>query len=107
MQKLTKKSKGIIGVRSIWESDIPGLKFSQLNENKSTEVLIIGGGIAGILCAHKLRSMGVDFILLEADEILSGITKSTTAKITLSHGLIYAKMIPQAVSDSLWYLWLE
>ena len=55
--------------------------------------MIIGGGIAGLLCAYKLKNAGVDCMLVEATEICGGITKNTTAKITLGHGLIYDKMI--------------
>jgi len=55
-------------------------------------VLIIGGGLAGLLCAHRLTQSGVDCIVLEADRICSGITKNTTAKITSQHGLIYNKL---------------
>ena len=52
-------------------------------------MLIIGGGLAGILCAWHLAQAGVDVALAEADTICSGITKNTTAKITAQHGLIY------------------
>jgi glycine/D-amino acid oxidase-like deaminating enzyme len=64
-----------------------------LNGDKRTDVLIVGGGITGILCAYKLKNAGIDCMIAEADEILGGITKNTTAKITLAHGLIYDKMI--------------
>ena len=67
--------------------------YDTLDGNKKTDILIIGGGIAGILCAYKLKNAGVDCMLVEADEICGGITKNTTAKITLGHGLIYDKMI--------------
>ena len=81
-------------MNSIWvEGAEKKFSFASLNENKSTDVLIIGGGIAGILCAYKLMTAGVECVLAEAGEILSGITKNTTAKITLSHGLIYDKLI--------------
>ena len=80
-------------MESIWENDSPRVRFDTLKENKSTDVLIIGGGIAGILCAHKLKNAGVDCLLVEAAEICGGITRNTTAKITLQHGLIYDKMI--------------
>jgi len=84
-------------MESIWGNDAPRVRFDTLKENKSTDVstnvLIIGGGIAGILCAYKLKNAGVDCILVEASEICGGITKNTTAKITLQHGLIYDKMI--------------
>ena len=80
-------------IKSVWEKTTKEDYFPSLNEDKSTDVLIIGGGIAGILCAYKLKNAGVDCILVEADEICSSITKSTTAKITLGHGLIYDKII--------------
>ncbi len=78
---------------SIWRETAEPLHFVPLKENKNTDVLIIGGGIAGILCAHKLKNAGVDCMLVEATEICGGITKNTTAKITLGQGLIYDKMI--------------
>ena len=39
-------------------------------------------------------------MLVEATEICGGITKNTTAKITLGHGLIYDKMIKRFVEDN-------
>ncbi len=78
---------------SIWEDTAMRVRFDALKGNKNTDVLIVGGGIAGILCAYKLKSEGVDCMLVEATEICGGITKNTTAKITLGHGLIYDKMI--------------
>lgn len=80
-------------IDSIWENATPQVRFEALDGNKSTEVLIVGGGIAGILCAYKLKNAGMDCILVEAAEICGGTTKNTTAKITLGHGLIYDKMI--------------
>ncbi|MBO5945338.1 MAG: FAD-dependent oxidoreductase, partial [Clostridia bacterium] len=53
--------------------------FPSLSGTKSTDVLIIGGGIAGILCAYKLKNAGVDCILVEADEICGGILTDSTA----------------------------
>ena len=56
--------------------------FEQLDGDINTDVLIIGGGIAGVLCAYALKGAGVDCTLVEAKRIGSGITKNTTAKIT-------------------------
>ncbi len=78
---------------SIWEDTARSVQFDSLKGNKNTDVLIIGGGIAGGLCAYKLKNAGMDCMLVEATEICGGITKNTTAKITLQHGLIYDKMI--------------
>ncbi len=80
-------------MNSIWKNTTKYVNYSALNENKKTDVLIIGGGIAGILCAYQLQNAGIDYMLVEASEICNGITQNTTAKITLGHGLIYNKMI--------------
>ena len=58
-----------------------------------TDVLIIGGGIAGILCAHMLSQAGMEYILVEEQEICSGITENTTAKITAQHGMVFDKLL--------------
>ncbi len=84
---------------SIWKDTARRVHFDALKGNKSTDVLIIGGGIAGILCAYQLKNAGVDCILVEATEICGGITKNTTAKITLQHGLIYDEMIRRFGED--------
>ncbi len=80
-------------MKSVWEQIAPQMRFETLNGNKNTNVLIVGGGIAGILCAYQLKNAGVDCMLVEAKEICGGITKDTTAKITLEHGLLYHKLI--------------
>ncbi len=86
-------------MESIWEKDARSVHFEALKGKTNTDVLIIGGGIAGILCAYKLKNSGIDCILVEAREICSGITKDTTAKITLGHGLIYDKLIGRFGDD--------
>lgn len=78
---------------SVWSDTSSVLKFKSLNNDIRTDVLIIGGGMAGILCAYMLGQAGVDYVLVEADTICSGITRNTTAKITSQHGLIYHKLI--------------
>ena len=80
-------------MESVWMQDVPRVRFEALKGNESTDVLIIGGGIAGILCAYKLKNAGVDCKLAEAKNICGGITKNTTAKITIGHGFIYDKLI--------------
>ncbi|MEE1087028.1 MAG: FAD-dependent oxidoreductase [Schaedlerella sp.] len=80
-------------MNSIWSETTVLPEFSPLQEDIKTEVLIIGGGMAGILCAYMLSQAGVDYVLVEADKICSGITKNTTAKITFQHGMIYHKLL--------------
>ena len=80
-------------MRSIWTENISLPQFKQLKGSKKTDVLIIGGGMAGILCAYFLEKAGVNYALVEGGRICSGITKNTTAKITSQHGLIYQKLL--------------
>ena len=77
---------------SIWSDQITFPTFPVLKQDIKTDVLIIGGGIAGILCAYQLQQSGVKYALVEASTLCSGITKNTTAKITSQHGLIYHKL---------------
>lgn len=80
-------------MKSIWRDSANRRRFEQLNGDIKTDVLIVGGGIAGIFFAYMLKKGGVNCVLVEADRILSGVTENTTAKITLQHGLIYHKII--------------
>ena len=86
-------------MNSIWKETSKRVPFESLNGVKSTDILIIGGGIAGILCAYQLKRSGIDCILVEADEICGGITQNTTAKITLGQGLLYNKMLHRFGED--------
>ncbi|MBE5971635.1 MAG: FAD-dependent oxidoreductase [Lachnoclostridium sp.] len=79
-------------MRSIWSDEKPCILTEKKPLPQSAEVVIIGGGMAGLLCAYLLKESGVQAIVLEAAEICSGQTKNTTAKITSQHGLIYAKL---------------
>lgn len=80
-------------MQSIWEKNTKFPEFEKLEGEKKANVLIIGGGICGILCAYFLHQAGVDYILVEGNRIAQGITKNTTAKITAQHGLIYDKLL--------------
>lgn len=79
-------------LNSIWYEDCPFESFKSLRENIKTDVLIIGGGIAGILTSYFLKKCGVECVLVEKDRICGKTTGNTTAKITFQHGLIYDKL---------------
>ena len=68
---------------SIWTKNVNLPHFPVLKGDKKTDVLIIGGGMAGLLCAHFLQQQGVDYVLVEGRTICSGVTKNT--KIGRAH----------------------
>lgn len=78
---------------SLWEQTAAVSRFEPLHQDIKTDVLIIGGGMAGILCAYLLHRTGVSYVLVEAERLCGGISGNTTAKITSQHGLIYQRLI--------------
>lgn len=78
---------------SLWSATADLPEFEKLDKDIRTDVLIIGGGLCGVLCAYFLEKASVPYVLVEGNKIASGITKNTTAKITAQHGLIYRKII--------------
>lgn len=80
-------------MESIWERSVERPQFDTLKGERKTDVLIIGGGLAGLLSAYMMREKGIDCILVEAERICGATTANTTAKITLQHGAIYDRMI--------------
>jgi len=82
-------------VSSVWERTARLPTFPSLHGDLRADVLVIGGGLAGLLCAHELARAGADCVLVEAERLCSGVTKNTTAKLTVQHGLVYHKLLKQ------------
>ncbi len=82
-------------MESIWSKteDLP--EREPLPGDMAVDAVVVGGGMAGILTACQLRRRGVETVVLEADRVGGGQTKNTTAKITIQHGLIYARLLRQ------------
>lgn len=80
-------------VQSIWEKTAQLPRFEPLRRDTRADVLVIGGGLAGLLCAHELTRAGLRCVVAEAGRICGGSTKNTTAKLTVQHGLIYHKLL--------------
>ena len=80
-------------MNSIWTESVQLPCFESLEGKIKTDVLIIGGGIAGILCAYFLQDQGIDYLLAEGRTICFGTTRNTTAKITSQHGLLYENLL--------------
>ena len=92
-------------MKSLWEQTSRQAAFEALQKDIKTDVLIIGGGMAGVLCAYMLQRAGVNYVLTEAETIGSGVTKNTTAKITIQHGLIYDQLIRRFGLNRAWQYW--
>ena len=78
---------------SIWKKTSESPKASEGIPEQEAAAVIIGGGMAGILTGWFLKKQGINVMILEANEIGSGQTGNTTAKVTSQHGLIYDKLL--------------
>lgn len=79
-------------MESIWSKETKLKKREKLEKDISTDTVIIGAGMAGILTGYMLKQEGIENIIIDAGRICSGQTKNTTAKITSQHGVIYSKI---------------
>lgn len=80
-------------MESVWQNQEAYTRYPSLRSDIDAQVLVIGGGMAGILCAKKLQEAGKDVVLVEAERIGSGITARTTAVLTAQHDFLYRDMV--------------
>lgn len=79
--------------KSIWignkdEND----KLPKLDRDIDCDVLIIGGGIAGLSVAYQMIDSNKKTVLIERDKCGMGATSKNTGKLTWMQGLIYGKL---------------
>ena len=79
-------------MESLWAENMVQTHFPTLEQDIRTDVLVIGGGMAGVLCAHALSQAGTECVLLEAGRIGMSITRGTTAVISAQHGTLYSQL---------------
>lgn len=68
--------------KSFWTSSTKPIIFERLKQNIDTDILIVGGGIAGLTTAYCLLKAGRKVVVVEDGYIGSGETGRTTAHLT-------------------------
>ena len=66
---------------SIWRDTVEPALFPSLTNDISVDVAIIGGGITGITAAYNLGKAGKRVVVLEAFQVGSGDTGSSTGNL--------------------------
>lgn len=79
--------------RSLWLETAEFDAYPPLDRDLQVDVAIIGGGIVGLVTAAVAQRQGLRVAVLEARQIVRGVTGYTTAKVTASHGLIYRDLV--------------
>lgn len=65
-----------------WIQSMEPIVYTKLDTHKKTDVVIVGGGIAGVTIAYCLTNAGKKVVLVEDGFIGSGETGRTTAHLT-------------------------
>jgi glycine/D-amino acid oxidase-like deaminating enzyme/nitrite reductase/ring-hydroxylating ferredoxin subunit len=74
---------------SYWIASTPTTDYDPAPAELDVDVAVLGGGIAGLSTAAAVQATGRSVAVVEAARIVEGVTGSTTAKVTSSHGLLY------------------
>ncbi|MEX0691042.1 MAG: NAD(P)/FAD-dependent oxidoreductase [Gemmatimonadales bacterium] len=71
-----------------------------MNANRASDVIIVGGGLAGLACARRLRELGIPALILEASDGVGGRARTDVVRgFRLDRGFqIFLPAYPEAQS---------
>ncbi|SDC95271.1 FAD-dependent oxidoreductase [Glycomyces harbinensis] len=78
--------------QSYWIASTAETDYPPVDDLVTTDVAVVGGGIAGLCAAWELTRAGRSVVVVEADRIAGGVTGNTSAKLTAQHGSIYTHL---------------
>jgi len=78
--------------KSVWIATTPQTTYASLTKDITVDVAVVGGGIAGISVAHRLKELGKKVALVESGRIVEATTGNTTAKVSSLQGLMYTTL---------------
>ena len=85
--------------KSIWINNKNNSINKPLEEDTYCDILIVGGGIAGLACAYYLKDSDYNVVLIDKDRIGYGATSKNTGKLDYMQGLVYHKLEGNYNSD--------
>jgi glycine/D-amino acid oxidase-like deaminating enzyme/nitrite reductase/ring-hydroxylating ferredoxin subunit len=80
------------GRQSLWLDTAPETNYPQLAGDLEFDVAVIGGGIAGLTAALRLKREGAQVAVLEAGRVGGGVTGCTTAKVSALQSTTYTQI---------------
>ena len=79
--------------KSLWQKDNNLRNLSLVNEDKQTDILIIGAGITGVSTCYNLLNTDFDIILIDRGLFFNEVTAKSTGKITYLQDLKYQEIL--------------
>lgn len=78
--------------KSLWLRFMRFTKSPPLEEDIDTDILIVGGGMAGLNTAYFLMNSGKKIVLIDKDTCGKGVSAHTTGKLTYLQEDVYHKI---------------
>ncbi len=78
--------------RSLW-MDLPAIELPPLLQDVSTDVLVIGAGIAGLSAAYELALSGREVVVVDRGRPARGMTARTSAHLAFELDDYYHELI--------------
>ncbi len=92
--------------RVIWKEKVENNLLPGLKKDIKCDILIIGGGIAGLSTAYFFKDCGKSVVVIDKDKCAEGASSRNTGKLTFMQELIYHK-ISKNYSEKIASLYLE
>lgn len=78
--------------KSIWKKGVENEMLPELNKDIMCDILIIGGGIAGLSTAYFLSESNNSIVLIDKNKCAEGASSKNTGKLTFMQELVYHKL---------------
>ena len=85
---------------SLWLDGVAPTSYPQLSGDLTADVVVVGGGVAGLTAALALQRDGASVVVLEADRVGAGVTGCTTAKVSALQGTVYTQIRKRHSADT-------
>ena len=78
---------------SLWKAETKPKRYPQLGEDLSSDLLVVGSGIAGLSSAYEAARCGAAVIVIDRGDISGGMTARTTAHLSSEIDDRYSELI--------------